>query len=415
MTTSETDISSYDTRSGSPKLDHDMFEELAVQDLSWAVNTTARYASTLHKIPGIFAWEESRQPLANLLILARSVALHRLRSSFDHIRRYDPELSKAMQATFEELPLEGKLRFMTAPETYFRITHLRREPADSIIALCNFLNGEAALHGLGPIDKDYVTAHGDFYYSEAVPESSPDTHRANKVSKNAIFAPRLAETITIDFASPNVAGAQETDEQIEYLQYSEAETALICEKLDDVLCRIERVSEPTAHLIKQYVKVIIPLKTGEPGTSGSTSQPRYPGRVLLRGVEEGSLGAIAGSLVHEATHQVLYILEWAGPFIVEDPDMRAVAVKSSWTGRDLPLHSFIHACFVWYSLSNFWALARSHDAFETGDVKRQLARSLSGFRDENPVVRLMPYAGMARYDVLKIIRTLRDRLEDVLT
>jgi hypothetical protein len=136
---------------------------------------------------------------------------------------------------------------------------------------------------------------------------------------------------------------------------------------------------------------------------------------LLRGIEEGSLGAIAGGLVHEATHQVLYVLEWAGPFIVEDPDMRAVAVKSGWTGRDLALHSFIHACFVWYSLSNFWGLARSHEAFDAADVKGQLARSLIGFRDENPVARLAPYAGMARYDVLKIVGTFRDRLQSVLS
>jgi hypothetical protein len=416
MTTSEADIRSYNSQSGSSDLNHDGFEELAVQDLSWAVNTSARYASMLHKIPDIFAWEESRDHLANLQILARSVALRRLRSCLDHIGRYDQSLFKSMRTAFEELPLEGKLRFMTAPETFYRITRLRKEPVDSIISLCNFLNGEAALHGLGPIDKDYVTALGDFYYSEATPGRLTATDgKEDNAPVNAFYAPRLAEAIAIDFASPNAATAQETDDEREYVQYSEDEKALVCEKLNNLFSRIERVSEAAAYLIKQHIKVIIPLKTAESGGSGSTSQPRYPGRVLLRGVDVGSFGALASGLVHEAMHQVLYILEWGGPFIVEDPDVRAARAKSEWTGRDLPLHSFIHACFIWYGLSNFWARARFSDAFDAADVERQLARSLIGFRDQNPVERLAPYAGMARYDVLKIAGTLRDRLQSVIS
>lgn len=407
MTTAEANIRQYNSQSDSSHFNPDSFDELAVQDLSWVVNTQSRYASMLHKIPDIFAWEDADDHLANLQVFARSVALRRLQSSLNHIGRYDPGLYKSMRSTFEELPLEGKLRFMTAPATFYRITRLRKEPVDSIVSLCNFLNGEAALHGLGPIDKNYVTALGDFYYSGDAPGGgSPKA--------NAVRSPRLAGTIPIDFASPNVADAQETDEKKEYLSYSEEEKAAVCERLSETLRRIELVSEATARLIKQRVKVIIPLKRAG-GGAGSTSQPRYPGRVLLRGVEISSYGAIASGLVHEAMHQVLYILEWGGPFIIEDPDMRAVQIKSVWTGRDLPLHSFIHACFIWYGLSQFWSLARSKDALDPADITRQLRRSLSGFRERNPVEYLAPYAGMLRYDVLKVAQTLRDRLQGVLS
>ncbi len=413
MTTSEADIRSYNSQSGSSDLNRDVFEELAVQDLSWVVNTMARYASMLHKIPDIFAWEESKDHLANLQILARSVALQRLRSCLDHIARYDKSLYRSMRITFEELPPEGKLRFMTAPETFYRITRLRKEPVDSIVSLCNFLNGEAALHSLGPIAEDYVTALGDFYYSAHTPGGPTAADgKEDNAAANAFYVPRLMGTIPIDFSSPNAATAQEGDDEREYLQYTEEEKALVCERLNEVFSRIERVSEATAYLIKQHVKVIIPLKTAERG-SGSTSQPRFPGRVLLRGIEVSSLGGLASGLVHEAMHQVLYILEWAGPFVVEDPDMRAARVKSEWTGRDLPLHSYIHACFIWYGLSTFWTRAQATDAFDAADVERQLGRSMAGYRDENPIERLTPYAGMARYDVYKVAGTLYDRLHGV--
>jgi hypothetical protein len=414
MTTAEADILSYNSQDRSSELSHDAFDELGVQDLLWVVNTSSRYASMLNKIPTIFAWEESKNHLANLQVLARSVALRRLRSALDHIGRYDQELGRSMRSAFEELPVEGKLRFMLAPETFYRITRLRKKPVDAITSLCNFLNGEAALHGLGPIDKGYVTAIGDFYYSEDPPQRSANTNgKGANAPANAVYAPRFAETIPIDFGSPNSANAQESDDKREYLPYSEEEKAVVREKLDAAFNRIERVSEAAAYLIKQHVKVVIPLKAAE-GGYGSTSQPHFPGRVLLRGVDICPLASLATNLVHESIHQVMYILEWGGPFFIEDPDARAARVRSGWTGRDLPLHSFIHACFVWYGLSNFWTRPAASEVFQAADAEKQLSRSMAGFRNQNPADQLTPYAGMLRYDVVKTAATLRDRLQGVI-
>lgn len=412
MTTSKAEIGSYSAQCGSHHLDYSSFEELAVPDLSWVANTSSRFGSILRKIPDIFAWEEScHDHLANLQVLARSVATSQFRSCLDHVKRYDQSLFDSMLTTFAELPLEGKLRFLTAPETFYRIRRLRKEPVDSIDSLCNFLNGEAAFFGLGPIEKDYVTALGDFYCSGAADEDLT-THNGEeeKAPANAVLAPRVGG-IPIDFDSPNVANAQETDEPQEYLEYSAEEKAQVCEILNTCLRRIERVSVATADLIKQHIKVIIPLKAANRSETGSTSQPRFPGRVLLRGVEHGLYGWLASALVHEAMHQVLYILEWACPFTVGDDEVKATMVKSGWTGRDLPPHSFIHACFIWYGVSNFWIRARSSDAYEAFIVERQLAKSMAGFLDENPVERLAHCNGMVRYDVLKVASTLQDRLK----
>jgi hypothetical protein len=388
----------------------DWLGELAVPDFSWVVNAPSRYSSLLRKIPDIFAWQESSDHFASLQVLARSVALHRFRSCLDHIGRYDADLFKSMRTTFEELPALGKLRFLMAPETFYRISRLRKEPVDSISFLCNALNGEAAFHGLGAMNKGYSTALGDFYCPE------PPHGGANEggAPTEAFRAPLLRDTITIDFDSVNAAAAQEMDVALpEYVQYSAAEKSRVCEKLNATFAQIKNVSEAAADLIKEHIKVIVPFKTAT-AQHGSTSQPHVPGRVLLRGVDQINLAMIASALVHEAMHQVLYILEWAGTFVVEDPDARAVRVKSLWTGRDLALHSYIHACFIWYGLANFFFLAQSSRDFEISQVKRELARSLSGFRDRNPVDQLAPHAGMLRYDVLKVAGTLWDRLQYIL-
>src|SRR4029078_3375583 len=152
----------------------------------------------------------------------------------------------------------------------------------------------------------------------------------------------------------------------------------------------------TAQLIKQYIKVIIPRKHAS-GGCGSTSQSRFPRRVLIRGVEVHTSASLASSLVHESIHQLLYKLEWAGPFIIEDPDARAATAKSGWTGRQLVLHQLFNSCFVWYGISNFWERARSSEAFEASAVEGQLARSTLGFRDRNPIEQLAQTAVMVRY------------------
>ena len=177
---------------------------------------------------------------------------------------------------------------------------------ESISFLCNALNGEAALHGLGPAKEGYATALGDFYCSEAADDST---------SVQVFRAPLLADTVIIDFDSPNVASTRKVDVQKENLQlYSAEEKAIVCEKLNTTFARIKSVSEAAARLIKEHVKVIILFKT-EFTHHGSTSQPSVPGRVILRGVDQTNLAGIAAALVHEAMHQVLYILQWAGIFV----------------------------------------------------------------------------------------------------
>ncbi len=386
-----------------PQSRNDWLSETAVPDLLWVANDQNAYTAILRKIPDIFAWEESTEHVVEVKMLAQSVAFRRLGSCFDHIGRHNDGLLNSMRNLFDRLTLRCKLRFATAPETFFRITRLYKHPAESIVFLCNALNAEAAYCGLGPWKAGYSTALGDFYALAPNDDLAP---------LEIVSAPRLANAIPIDFASPNTIGVQESKVKKDYLQYSKEEETLVCDRLNEVFELIQRTNPAAAKLAKEFVKVIIPLKPAV--GHGSTSQSRFPGRVLLSGVEKSGMAAIASAIVHESMHQFLYILEQSGAFVVQDPDANAARAKSLWTGRDLPLHSFIHACFIWYGLSNFWLQAQSHSTFDPRSVQQELNRSISGFRQGNPTDTLASCAGMVRYDVSKIASGLRLRLEPAL-
>ena len=88
----------------------------------------------------------------------------------------------------------------------------------------------------------------------------------------------------------------------------------------------------------------------------------------------------AQALVHESIHSYLYMHEprplWGlNPDVTEEPGV----VQSPWTGRELPLSTFLHACFVWYGILFFWGRAMGSALPLPDGVRREIARASSGF------------------------------------
>lgn len=408
----ECDLSVSTNNGVNTQLQSDWLVDLALPDLSWIANTQQRYASILQKLPDVFAWSNSIEMLDNLKVLERSVALTRFRSSMDHIRRYEPRLEASMKDSFTRLPIASRLRLLLAPETHYRILNLRKDPASSVIWLCNFLNGECAKARLEPLASEAITALGDFYELSVRTSLGLVDEGEAGVSPGFYQAPMVAhDRVVVDFTSLNTRNNTDIASRDRSQVYSASEEVAILRRLNEALDMIERVSAPAFHIIKDFVKVIMPLKT--PNGGGSTSQPRIPGRVLLRGIENNSSGWLASSLVHEATHQVIYILEYAGRWVLEDVDAKAATAKSLWTGRDLPLHSFIHACFVWYGLTNFWSQAQNTAVFEPSDVKSQLEKAKGGFLKQNPIEVLDRSARFLRHDVMRSAGSLHARIQQL--
>ena len=86
------------------------------------------------------------------------------------------------------------------------------------------------------------------------------------------------------------------------------------------------------------------------------------------------------ALVHESVHQYLYRVEREhGDFC----DLGAPGRhRSPWSGNRIPLHSLVHASFVYFALLGLWCrlARRADDARQAALVRDRMARNLFGYR-----------------------------------
>jgi HEXXH motif-containing protein len=87
----------------------------------------------------------------------------------------------------------------------------------------------------------------------------------------------------------------------------------------------------------------------------------------------------AEALVHESIHQYLYKTELDNGNFCDLSEARTY--RSFWSGNRIPLHSLIHACFVWYGLLTLWCqLALSaEEGDEASLVRDKASRVMFGF------------------------------------
>lgn len=159
-----------------------------------------------------------------------------------------------------------------------------------------------------------------------------------------------------------------------------SELAWAREKAERAMIGIDAVDAPVAAFVRRFTKVAnLVVDTERPVfTSGSTGQ--YVGRSIFCNVHLPFVDAeiVADALVHESVHSLLYMDEIKHPWVLRDELFGSdVVTRSPWTGTPLPLRPFLQACFVWFSLWNFWTRARGSDGFAEKRIDEcaQLARS----------------------------------------
>jgi hypothetical protein len=87
----------------------------------------------------------------------------------------------------------------------------------------------------------------------------------------------------------------------------------------------------------------------------------------------------AEGLLHEAVHQYLYKVERDHGNFCDLGESRRY--RSPWSGNRIPLHSFVHASFVWFGLLTLWCqVARTvADGDEGGAIAERVGRILFGY------------------------------------
>jgi hypothetical protein len=142
--------------------------------------------------------------------------------------------------------------------------------------------------------------------------------------------------------------------------YDHSSVVLIQERLEEAIDFIGSVSATTRETIESSVAVICIVRwTGNSNAAASMSARRVLGMVglvNLHNPEAWFAGTIPEAFVHEAIHSLIYRLELLSSLYTEKDLPFSLTVTSPWTANTLPLHSFVHACFVWFGLWNFWRL-----------------------------------------------------------
>ena len=104
--------------------------------------------------------------------------------------------------------------------------------------------------------------------------------------------------------------------------------------------------------------------------------------------EASNVYKISNAIVHESIHSLIYKLELHEDLYADQNAAHEVMTVSPWTERPLQVHSFVHACFVWYGLLNFWNL--TPDAQPA--ISRLRGRAYRGFEPGSPLLAISPEA-----------------------
>jgi HEXXH motif-containing protein len=95
----------------------------------------------------------------------------------------------------------------------------------------------------------------------------------------------------------------------------------------------------------------------------------------------------AEALLHESIHQYLYVTELADGNFCDLDEHRTY--RSPWSGSRIPLHSLVHAAFVWFGLLSLWCqLAQNApDQDQAALFRDRAARIVFGFAFIGPMLR----------------------------
>jgi len=279
----------------------------------------------------------------------------------------------------DELTAEGLNRLLLAPETGRRLLH---GPATDLVFFLESVCAELCRANPRRVVAEPVwTALGDAYFPTGVHRSSESTSRWD--AEQPFEAPRLLEHVPVDCVSPFAARATGLV-GFPFVEMPAEEIRAAIRKLVLALEAIAEVCGPAVDMLRASTRVVIIRKDpGAPTMFSSFSADQLVGRLALVNVQSATCDAAlaADALIHEAIHSCVYAMEECVPLVKDRLAAELETVISPWSGRALPVHTFFHACLVWFGLSHFWRLALDAGAFPRARVQRLLGRSRRGFHE----------------------------------
>jgi hypothetical protein len=296
------------------------------------------------------------------------------------------------------------LRVLTAPEISYRLNYRDScSPSEASDFIRCSLLAEMAREGRPTaFEHDTWTPYGDMCF---------------RSDGSVIRFPQVSERMPLDFGSALVAkvdlGGPGSDPLEARAPFDASEMSLVVDRLNQACEGIRGTCPSVLDFVLTFNKVLISVKDAaapEQFSSGSTTQ--YVGRTFITNphVRSVDIADLAEALVHEGIHALLFMEELRHPW-GDIPELRdgVRRLDSPWTGNALSLSSYLQACFVWYGLAHFWALAMGERAFELAGIKRRLIRAACGFLRSPLCNDLEKFPGIDR-EIVETIQEMQARL-----
>jgi len=350
----------------------------------------------------LLKWEDTDEFRSKLQTWYLGHILREIRNIFGQISRLDADLGASFEASLQKLPDWGLTRFLAAPETSRHISKFRYNPIEHMQFFRSALLAEQALAGIREPAGRCWTALGDFYLAGDF--IAQDTHNP----EFSFAAPRLANQTPIDFVSPH-AQLVNSMPDCPFQPYETVERNKLCELMETAFAIVRLVSIPATRFFRDFIQVIVARNDFcHPRSYSGSSTASHIGRLLIRNGHLMSAGKMADSLIHESIHALLFIVEILEPFLVT-PVQPEPCARSPWSGNLLPIRTYLHACFVWFGLAQFWRLA-VNSAGSAEIANPLLDAALLGFQKGNPVDELLPYRHLISPNTFDVAGQLRAEL-----
>lgn len=314
--------------------------------------------SILSELPQLLSWRDGSTVLRTSCSIYINCVYQRLRLWASTAK---PELWDIVRG----LNRESQRRLLLAPQTFYLLQSTDRPNSEQLLILEKLIDAEKYLAGEGDLSvQDSWTALGDYYFAKTDGASQPVKLPAVGHLVLDIYSPFS----TIHYPSPYGKIEKHKSEDME----------VIVPRIAKSLEQIRSISPLTAQLVEASVQVLALANTPDnPALTCSASLRALIGRMSLINLQNDgwTIPGISNSIVHEAIHSMLYKLELAHDFYTDDEAAHRITTTSPWSGRSLLLHSFVHACFVWFGLWCFWNKTHSDE----DGIAALRGRAASGF------------------------------------
>ena len=322
--------------------------------------------SPITRLPRFLTWEAGSD-------LVRTACEIYVRWAYGRLRQWSTTGGTDLFDAATKLPKPSQQRLLLAPWSFHLLQSAPLPRPDQVESIRGFISTEeymASQEGEPPSDS--WTALGDYYFPGK-------NNLAGKKSwyTGGFFKAPVVGHMVVDGYSP-YSDTRFPEEFGELHPHSLDGLSVVTERVAESLDHIREVSPVAGAVVDACVQAFTVVRApAHEQMTASMSLRSMIGRVGLINMESRgwNVAKLSNAIVHEAIHSLIYKLELQEALYTDADASENCTAVSPWSGRTLKLHSFVHACFVWFGLLCFWN--RSGD--QSATALRLQKRALSGF------------------------------------